>query len=101
MQGSHPVYLPRDAVITENVVERMHRETFHGRVELTMAAVRESYRVPRLRSLVKLVRNKCWGCKRFRLNPYVTPVAGQLPEDSTTPGMAFEVVGVHFAGQRC
>ena len=65
---------------------------------LTMAAVRERYWVPRLRSLVKLVRKKCWGCKRFQQRAFTPPVAGQLPDDRTTSGTAFEVIGVDFAG---
>jgi transposase InsO family protein len=34
------------------------------------------------------------------ISPYflLSPVAGQLPEDRTSPGAAFEVIGVDFAG---
>ena len=80
------------------LVRRIHCETLHGGIGLTMAAVRERYRVPRLRSLVKLVRKKCWGCKRFQQDVYTPPVTGQLPDDRTTPSTAFEVIGVDFAG---
>ena len=45
-----------------------------------------------------MIRSRCWGCKRFRLTSFTTPVAGQLPEDRTSPGAAFEVIGVDFAG---
>ncbi len=48
--GQHPVYLPRNATFTEKLVERMHCETLHGGVGLTMAAIREKYWVPKLRS---------------------------------------------------
>ena len=30
IQGKHPIYLPRSAVFTEKLVERMHYETLHG-----------------------------------------------------------------------
>lgn len=63
-----------------------------------MAAVRERYWVPRLRSLVKRIRSDCWGCKRFRIKAVTSPAPGLLPEDRTKPGTAFEVVGVDFAG---
>lgn len=63
-----------------------------------MAAVRERYWVPRLRSLVKRIRSECWGCKRFRIKAVTSPAPGLLPEDRTKPGTAFEVVGVDFAG---
>ena len=100
MQGIHPIYLPRNAVFTEKLVQSVHCETLHGGVGLTMAAVRETFWIPRLRSLVKMIRSRCWGCERFRLTSFTTPVAGQLPEDRTSPGAAFEVIGVDFAGPR-
>ena len=99
IQGKHPVYLPRNAVFTEKMVERMHYDTLHGGVGLTMAAIREEYWVPKLRSLVKVVRRKCNGCMRFRATAFTRPAPGKLPQDrTTTGGVAFEVVGTDFAG---
>lgn len=63
-----------------------------------MAAVRERYWVPKLRSLVKSVRSNCHGCKRFHTTAVNVPVPGQLPEDRTTIGMAFEVLGTDYTG---
>ena len=76
IRGSHPIYLPRDAEFTEKLVGRIHCKTLHGGVGVTMAAVRERYWVPRLRSLVKLVRKKCGGYKDFKQNAFTPPVAG-------------------------
>ena len=99
IQGKHPIYLPRSAVFTEKLVERMHYETLHGGVGLTMAAIREQYWVPKLRSLVKSVRRKCNGCMRFRATAFTRPAPGKLPQDrTTTGGAAFEVIGTDFAG---
>ncbi len=98
IRGQYPIYLPRDAKFTEKLVQRVHGETLHGGVSLTMAAVREQFWVPRLRSLVKLVRSRCYGCKRFRAIAMTKPAPGQLPEERTTVGGAFEVVGTDFAG---
>ena len=98
IQGNHPVYLPRSSVFTEKLVQRVHCETLHGGVGLTMAALRENFWIPRLRSLVKMVRKRCWGCKRFRLKAVPPPVPGLLPENRTTIATAFEVIGVDFAG---
>ena len=99
IQGKHPVYLPRNAVFTEKMVEKMHYDTLHGGVGLTMAAIREEYWVPKLRSLVKVVRRKCNGCMRFRATAFTRPAPGKLPQDrTTTGGVAFEVVGTDFAG---
>ena len=101
IQGQHPVYLPADSEFTRKVVQRFHVETLHGGVLLTMAAVRETYWVPTLRQLVKAIRSKCWGCKRFTATPVVKPMPGKLPRDRTTGGAAFEVIGTDFAGPIC
>ena len=98
IQGKYPIYLPTRAVFTRKLVEKVHRETVHGGVGLTMAAVREQYWVPKLRSLTKSVRSECYGCKRFTATPVTAPAPGHLPEDRTTMGAAFEVIGVDFAG---
>ena len=63
-----------------------------------MAAVREQFWIPRLRSLVKNVRSSCHGCKRFCATSIIKPVPGQLPEERTTVGVAFEVINTDFAG---
>ena len=63
-----------------------------------MAAVRENYWVPTLRQVVKAIRAKCYGCKRFTATPTAKPIPGKLPKDRTTGGGAFEVIGTDFAG---
>ncbi|XP_046851869.1 uncharacterized protein LOC124445205 [Xenia sp. Carnegie-2017] len=96
--GQYPIYLPTDSLLAQRVVEKLHRETLHGGVGLTMAAVRETYWIPKLRSLVKKVRKECFGCKRYRATSVPTPPPGKLPEDRTCGETAFEVIGVDFAG---
>ena len=98
IQKQYPIYLPRDAKFTEKLVQRVHSETLHGGVGLTMAAVREQFWIPRLRSLVNFVRSRCHSCKRFRTIAMAKPAPGLLPEERTTVGGTFEVVGTDFAG---
>ena len=92
------MYLPADSTFTRKLVQRTHIETLHGGVLLTMAAVRETYWVPTLRQVVKAIRSKCWGCKRFTAVPITKPPPGKLPTDRTNGGAAFEVIGTDFAG---
>ena len=98
IQGMYPIYLPSGALFTKKLVQKVHYETLHGGVGLTMAAVREKYWVPKLRSLVKSVRKDCWGCKRFQATALTAPPRGLLPSDRTRGETAFEVVGIDFAG---
>ena len=85
-------------MFTRKLVQRIHVETLHGGVALTMAAIREQYWIPTLRQLVKSVRSACWGCKRFIASPLTVPLPGLLPTDHTDGGTAFEVIGTDFAG---
>ena len=98
VQGMYPIYLPTNAIFTRKLVRRIHVNTLHGLIGLTMAAVREMYWVPRLRRLVKAVRSECWGCKRFQAIAAKTPKPGYLPTNRTSGETAFEVVGIDFAG---
>ena len=98
IEGRYPIYLPNNALLTRKLVQKLHYETLHGGVGLTMSAVRENYWVPKLRSLVKSVRRECWGCKRYQATALAAPLPGNLPEDKISGETAFEVIGVDFAG---
>ena len=98
IQGDYPIYLPDTHLYTEKLVSGAHLATLHGGVGLTMARVRESYWVPRLRRLTKQVIKACYGCKRFRATAFARPPPGNLLRDLTEGETAFQVVGVDFAG---
>ncbi len=98
IEGDYPLFLPRNTTFTLRVVEQAHLITLHGGVATTMAKVRERYWVPKLRQLVKQVRSKCWGCKRFRVKAFEAPPPGPLPKTRTQGSTPFEIVGVDFAG---
>ena len=63
-----------------------------------MTKVSEQYWVPRLRRLVKKVRGKCWGCKRFRTKAFQSPPPGRLPTTRTQGNTPYQVIGVDFGG---
>eukprot|EP00794_Sanderia_malayensis_P013528 gene13528-biopygen10795 len=98
LQGIYPKYLPFKHTITEKLVEHYHRLTLHGGVSLTMAKFRESYWVPKLRSVVKRIRKSCHGCKRFQVTAVPIPPQGNLPRERTEGSIPFDVIGVDFAG---
>ena len=78
IDGEYPIYLPRDFMYTQKVVEHAHFTTLHGGVAMTMAKVRERFWVPKLRSLVKRTRGDCHGCVRFRAQSYQKPPPGKF-----------------------
>ena len=98
IQGQCPIYLPPDALFTEKLVMDAHISTGHGGVSMTMSSIRERLWVPRLRKLVKKLRFKCAGCKRFHARAFNSPPPGILPKDRTGGTRPFEVIGVDYAG---
>ena len=97
IQGHYPIYLPDDGVFTGKLVTHFHKHTLHGGVGLTMAKVRETYWVPRLRQLVKRLIKRCYGCKRFHVSAFANPPPGNLPTDRTEGTSPFQVVGIDYA----
>lgn len=100
IKGKFPVYLPADGLFTRELVQRIHVETLHGGLTLTMAAIREEYWTPKLRKLVKSVRSACccWGCKSFQASPLTVQRPEPLPTDRTIGGAEFKVIGTAFVG---
>ena len=63
-----------------------------------MTVTRKRFWIPKLRQLVKIIRSKCYGCKRFRAIAFAKPPSGNLPADRVQGSRAFQVIGVDFAG---
>ena len=92
------MHLPADATLTRKLVQRIHAETLHGGVSLTMTVIREEYWIQTLRKLVQSVRSACWGYKRCCALPVRPPRPGLPPKERTDISGAFEVIGTDFAG---
>ena len=77
--------------------EEAHQDTLHGGVGLTMAKVRTCYWIPKLKQLVKKVRQSCHGCKRFQASAYAAPPPRNLPTTRTQGNNPYQVIGVDYA----
>ena len=64
IQVQYPIYLPDSHPFTVKIVTEAYQRTLHGEMGATMACVRESYWVPRLRRLTKKIIKACDGCYR-------------------------------------
>ena len=96
IQGDYPIYIPRNSKLAE-IVQHFHKKTFHGGIVLTMTAVRDQYWIPKLRHLTKIIIRNCYGCKRYHIKPYDTPLPGQPTKYRRTGIRAFQVTGLDFA----
>ena len=98
IQVDYPVYLPDEGTFSEKLVANAHKKTLHGGVGLTMAEVRRTYWIPRLRRLARKAIKKCHGCKRFQARALSNPPTGNLPRDRTEGTAPFQVFGLDYAG---
>ncbi|VDM14950.1 unnamed protein product [Wuchereria bancrofti] len=94
----HPLYLPRHNVITELIVLYKHESIFHAGVAHTLSEIRQSYWIPKGRSEVKRILNKCYVCKRWQAKPFKLPIMPSLPETRVRRSRTFENIGVDYLG---
>lgn len=84
----------------ENRLRSPHVNPARG-IGLTMTQARKRYRILRLRQLVRDIRKKCHGCKRYTVSAYPIPITGVLPIIRTQGINPYQVIGVHYAGPIC
>ena len=63
-----------------------------------MANIWNEWWIPRLRSKVKKVINRCNTCKVFSTKPYGSTMTAAMPRFRAEEGRMFETTGVDFAG---
>ena len=83
--------------LAEKLVAHVHNQIMHLGVANTMASVRESWWIPKLRARVKKTIKRCNVCKVFNTRQYEAPTSA-LPEYMSERSRPFEVTGVDFAG---
>ena len=95
--GYQPIYL-EGGDFTDKLIMHTHNEIRHFGIANTMAALRENWWIPRLRSKVKRIINECNVCKAYRVKPYGRTATAELPTFRIESGRPFETTGVDFAG---
>ena len=97
IRGYSPIYLEQGLLVGK-LIRHVHEQMLHLGTASTMGAIRETWWIPRLRSLVKKTINECHTCKAFSTKPYGKPNTSPLPQFRTEESKPFETTGVDFAG---
>ncbi|VBB35409.1 unnamed protein product, partial [Acanthocheilonema viteae] len=92
------IYLPRHNPITEFLIQQYHEDLIHAGVAHTLAEMRRKFWVPKGRSEVKRVLNKCRACKRWTTKPFKLPDMPNLPENRVTRSRTSAHVGLDYMG---
>ena len=84
-----PTYLP-EGRLAEKFIIHVHNQTMHLGVANTMASVRVSWWIPKLRGKFKKAVKRCSAYKVFSTRPDGTPLTSALPEYRTDGSRLFE-----------
>lgn len=97
VKGYRPTHLP-GGPLAENLVAHVHNQIMHLGVASTMASVRESWWIPKLRARVKKTIKTCSLCSI--LHQAVRSTTNERPAgiQDAERNRPFEVTGVDFAG---
>ena len=95
--GYQPTYLG-GGMFVNKIIAHVHNEIMHLGVSNTMAALRETWWIPKLREKVKRIIKRCNVCKLYSAKPFEAPATGKMPKFRTECGRPFEVTSVDFAG---
>ncbi|XP_064470382.1 uncharacterized protein LOC135385136 [Ornithodoros turicata] len=97
--AKHPILLPpaSEAWFTLLIILREHLRMSHAGIQETLHQLREEFWVIKGRQSVKYALYQCLFCRRLKTRP-CTEQEAPLPADRVTQQLAFEVVGVDFAG---
>ncbi|XP_062714812.1 uncharacterized protein LOC109426713 [Aedes albopictus] len=94
----YPVILPKDHALTRLLVDSYHRRFLHMHNETVFNEVRQRFRIPQLRPVIKRVARECQRCRITKSVPQA-PMMSPLPAVRLTPNVrAFSYTGVDYFG---
>ena len=83
--NSNQVILSKNHTVSKLIISHYHKLTLHFGREQTLASVREKFRIPACRGLIKQVINSCPLCK-FRSAKPQQPIMSNLSNDRPSVG---------------
>uniref|UniRef100_A0A1I7VKP2 Integrase catalytic domain-containing protein n=1 Tax=Loa loa TaxID=7209 RepID=A0A1I7VKP2_LOALO len=96
--SKYPIYLPRHNPITELIILQQHENLCHAGITHTLSELRSRFWIPKGRTEVKRMINKCRICKRWNSRSFKLPPMASLPETRVNRSRAFAYVGVDYFG---
>jgi hypothetical protein len=96
--AQHPVILPRDAVVSRLIIEKIHRDVGHFGRNSIMSHMRQRYWVIGASSTIRRILSKCVICRKYKAQT-MNQLMAELPSDRLTPDEApFVRSGVDYFG---
>ncbi|XP_062538374.1 uncharacterized protein LOC134206663 [Armigeres subalbatus] len=101
MDAQNPIILPRDHHITKLLVRDYHLRYHHRNHETVLNEIRQVYRIPKLRPLLRKVRSECQTCKNQLAFPKPPPMADLPTARLAAYTRPFSYVGIDYFGPMC
>ncbi|VDN00558.1 unnamed protein product, partial [Onchocerca ochengi] len=86
----HPINLPAHNPVTEIFIQREHEELYHAGAAHTLSKLRTEFWIPKGRTEVKRIVNKCMACRRWKARPFKLPIMPGLPDTRVKRSRTFE-----------
>ena len=93
-----PIFIPRDCRFANLIIVYFHRLVKHNGIKETLNELRTQFWIPKCRSLIRSLIQKCYLCKRFEGRPYSYPPAPALPPCRLNDDHAFKFTALDYAG---
>lgn len=91
------VLLSAKSELTRLLIRSLHTTYSHAGISAMTSILGETYYIPNLRNLLKIISKSCPSCQRAYAKPLCMKM-GMLPSTRTTPAPPFDNTGVDFAG---
>lgn len=96
--AKRPIILPRKHIGTQLIIQHYHELYHHVQHETCINEIRQKFYIPRLRSELKKVRNKCQHCKNFNALPVIPEMASLPIARLSLNQRPFSYVGIDYFG---
>ncbi|VDL83821.1 unnamed protein product [Nippostrongylus brasiliensis] len=90
-----PIFIAPNTKLAWLIIQEAH-EPYHRGVEHSIATVRQTYWIPKVRQQTRKLVQQCVKCRRFNALPYAYPEATDLPERRVYRCRPFEHIGLDF-----
>ena len=92
------ILLNRNHELTRLIVLDAHERIKHNGEQHTLTEVQNQYWIPRGKSFIKKILNKCVTCRKLNSRPYNYPVSPDLPFVRLNDDISFSGIGVDYSG---
>ncbi len=98
LDAIHPILMPRESLVTESYIRKLHIENGHVGVSHVLAKLRERFWIVKGRAKVKSIIHRCVICRRWEGKGYKLPPIPPLPAARVIENTPFLQVGIDYFG---